>query len=48
MMESVSGEMTRRAECYLAGVCADHIAHRLALAGLTVFRQPGDNFEAKS
>ncbi len=28
------GAMTRVADAYLAGVCAEHIANRLALAGV--------------
>jgi hypothetical protein len=33
-----SGTMTRRAEVFLAGVCADFLVERMALAGLVVMR----------
>lgn len=37
--DSAGGGMSRHAEGYLAGVCAEHIATRIALAGLVVVRQ---------
>ena len=32
------GRLTREADLYLAGVCAAHVAERLAIAGLVVMR----------
>lgn len=32
--DSGGGRLTRLADAYLAGVCAEHIADRLALAGV--------------
>lgn len=39
MRASASGGMTRTAEVYLATACAEHLASRLALAGLVVVRE---------
>jgi hypothetical protein len=35
------GRMTREAEMFLAGVCADFLAERMVLAGLVVVRRVG-------
>lgn len=37
--ETRSGRMTREAEAYLAGVCAEALVDRLVLAGLVVVRK---------
>ncbi|HME27828.1 MAG TPA: hypothetical protein VKI44_42010 [Acetobacteraceae bacterium] len=36
---SAGGQMTRNAEVFLAGVCAKHLAEKLALAGFVVMRR---------
>ena len=36
---SAGGQMTRNSEVFLAGVCAKHLAEKLALAGLMVMRR---------
>lgn len=36
---SAGGGMSRTAEVYLATACAEHLASRLALAGLAVVRE---------
>jgi hypothetical protein len=35
---SADGQMTRNAEVFLAGICAKHLADRLALAGFVVMQ----------
>jgi hypothetical protein len=37
---SAGGQMTRNAEVFLAGVCAKHLADKLALAGFVLMRRP--------
>ncbi len=36
---SAGGEMTRLGETFLAGLAAEHLAERLALAGFVVMRE---------
>ena len=36
---SAGGQMTRNAEVFLAGVCAKHLADKLALAGFVLMRR---------
>jgi hypothetical protein len=36
---SAGGQMTHNAEVFLAGVCANHLSERLALAGFVVMRR---------
>ena len=40
--QSAGGRMTRQAEVFLAGLCAEHLADRLAMAGFIFLRKsPG-------